>query len=207
MEIKKGASPFEKIITLNVEKKWYGNISNSTQIVTDVEECGNAFELNKKFLVFTVDENMVITYFNNAAERITGISKEAAVGEHCYDVLKSNICEKTCPLRCSFTTDEEIIDKHPKVAECAVVGVKSEFGEEDVMAFVVPAVSSKSSPLTCEELIGFCEKEMTYYMVPRYIELRESLPKTENQKTKKKELKERGVTDKTWDRKGSIKRP
>lgn len=101
---------------------------------------------------------------------------------------------------------EEIIDKHPKVAECAAVGVTNEFGEEDVMAFVVPAVSGKGSPLTCEELIDFCEKEMTYYMVPRYIELRESLPKTENQKIKKKELKERGVTDKTWDRKGYIKR-
>jgi PAS domain S-box-containing protein len=65
--------------------------------------------------VFTVDEDMVITYFNHAAEKITGISKEIAVGQHCYEVLKSNICEKTCPLRCSFTTDEEIIDKHKNI--------------------------------------------------------------------------------------------
>ena len=65
--------------------------------------------------VFTVDEDMVITYFNHAAEKITGISKEIAVGQHCYEVLKSNICEKTCPLRCSFTTNEEIIDKRKNI--------------------------------------------------------------------------------------------
>lgn len=65
--------------------------------------------------VFTVNENMIITYFNHAAEKITGVSKENAVGQHCFDVLKSNICEKTCPLRCSFTTNEEIIDKHKDI--------------------------------------------------------------------------------------------
>ena len=65
--------------------------------------------------VFTVDENMVITYFNHTAAKITGISKESAVGQHCFDVLKSNICERTCPLRCSFTTNEEIIDKHKDI--------------------------------------------------------------------------------------------
>ena len=65
--------------------------------------------------VFTVDENMIITYFNHAAEKITGVSKESAVGQHCYDVLKSNICEKTCPLQCSFTKNEEIINKHKNI--------------------------------------------------------------------------------------------
>ena len=65
--------------------------------------------------VFTVDENMVITYFNHAAEKITKISREEAVGKHCYDVLKSNICEQLCPLQCSFTTNEKIVDKHKNI--------------------------------------------------------------------------------------------
>ncbi len=62
--------------------------------------------------VFTVDKDMKITYFNRAAEKITGVSCRQAIGQYCYEVLMSNICEKTCPLRCSFETGEETIDRH-----------------------------------------------------------------------------------------------
>jgi len=65
--------------------------------------------------VFTVDENMILTYFNKAAEKITGVSRETALGQHCYDVLKSNICEESCPLRCSFKTEEKFINKHKDI--------------------------------------------------------------------------------------------
>ena len=62
--------------------------------------------------VFTVDKDMVVTFFNRAAERITGVSREKAVGQYCFEVLKASICEKTCALRCSFETGKEIVDKH-----------------------------------------------------------------------------------------------
>ena len=63
LDIKNGTGPFEKIVTLDVDKKWHGDISDSTQVVTDTEECGNAFELNKKFLVFTVGDDPMFAPF------------------------------------------------------------------------------------------------------------------------------------------------
>ncbi len=61
--------------------------------------------------VFTVDENMRITSFNRSAEEITGIKKEDAVGQFCFEVLRANICEKACALKCSLKTGEQTIDK------------------------------------------------------------------------------------------------
>ncbi|MBL1211843.1 MAG: sigma 54-interacting transcriptional regulator [Ignavibacteriae bacterium] len=65
--------------------------------------------------VFTVDANMVITYFNRAAEKITGVKREEALGHFCYEVLRSNICETMCPLRSTFKTEQDIIDKHKNI--------------------------------------------------------------------------------------------
>lgn len=65
--------------------------------------------------VFTVDEKMKITYFNHAAERITGISREQAIGQYCFKVLKANICEKTRPLRCSLKSEEKFVDRHANI--------------------------------------------------------------------------------------------
>ena len=61
--------------------------------------------------VFTVDDKMRITSFNRAAEKITGIKKEEANGQFCFEVLRANICEKACALKCSLKTSEQIIDK------------------------------------------------------------------------------------------------
>jgi PAS domain S-box-containing protein len=65
--------------------------------------------------VFTVDENMIITYFNKAAEKITGIPKEEALGQFCYEVMRSNICEKNCALKCSLQTGKDVVDKRVNV--------------------------------------------------------------------------------------------
>ena len=62
--------------------------------------------------VFTVDENMRITSFNRAAQEITGIKKEEAIGQICFEVLRANICEKSCALKCSLKTGNQTIDKH-----------------------------------------------------------------------------------------------
>ena len=61
--------------------------------------------------VFTVDENMRITSFNRAAEEITGIKKEEAINQFCFEVLRANICEKACALKCSLKTGKRTIDK------------------------------------------------------------------------------------------------
>jgi len=49
--------------------------------------------------VFTIDYNWEITSFNRAAEEITGISKKEAMGRHCWEVFRSNMCEADCALK------------------------------------------------------------------------------------------------------------
>jgi PAS domain S-box-containing protein len=60
--------------------------------------------------VFTVDPNMHITSFNRAAERITGVSAEQAIGKQCSEVFHADICEQRCALKQSLKTGRELID-------------------------------------------------------------------------------------------------
>ncbi len=48
--------------------------------------------------VFTVNQRRIITSFNPAAERITGFKKYEAIGKHCFDIFRTEICHKRCPL-------------------------------------------------------------------------------------------------------------
>jgi len=61
--------------------------------------------------VFTVDKDWNITSFNRAAERITGVSSQKAIGQKCFDVFHANICQTTCAIRETLKTDKEIIDQ------------------------------------------------------------------------------------------------
>ncbi len=54
--------------------------------------------------VFTVDLDWRITAFNKAAERITGVAREAALGRPCCEVFRANLCETNCPLRRTMST-------------------------------------------------------------------------------------------------------
>ncbi len=49
--------------------------------------------------VFTVDRNWKIMSFNRAAEEITGIYRKEAIGKHCWEVFRSNMCESDCALK------------------------------------------------------------------------------------------------------------
>lgn len=60
--------------------------------------------------VFTVDHQWRITSFNRAAEKITGVPREEAVGQLCRDVLKAEICEKSCCLQKTMATGEPIVN-------------------------------------------------------------------------------------------------
>jgi carnitine-CoA ligase len=92
---------------------------------------------------------------------------------------------------------ENVINSHPAVLECAVIAVKNpELTEDEVK---VCLVLDKGEELTPEELIKFCEPRMPYFHVPRYIEIMDSLPKTSTDKIRKIELRERGLTETTWD--------
>jgi len=60
--------------------------------------------------VFTVDYGWKITSFNKAAEYITGVSRDEAIGRHCYEVFKSNMCERDCALRRTMERGESFVD-------------------------------------------------------------------------------------------------
>lgn len=95
---------------------------------------------------------------------------------------------------------EKIVNQHPAVLESAAYGVPSELGEDDVMVAVVLRPGQALAP---ENLVAFCEERMAKFMVPRYVDVRESLPKTGTHRVQKAELKKEGVTRTTWDREKS----
>jgi crotonobetaine/carnitine-CoA ligase len=92
---------------------------------------------------------------------------------------------------------ENEINSHPAVLECAVVPVPAEETEEEVMAVLVLRDGENLDP---EALIRYLEPRMAYYMLPRYIEVTEALPKTATGKIQKFALRETGVGENTWDR-------
>ncbi len=61
--------------------------------------------------VFTVDPEWRITFFNRAAEKITGIPADEAIGKPCCEVFRANVCETTCVLRYTLETRKNVVDK------------------------------------------------------------------------------------------------
>jgi PAS domain S-box-containing protein len=60
--------------------------------------------------VFTIDLNWRITAFNKAAERITGVKREQAIGIPCSEVFRANICETACALRRTLAAGKPIVN-------------------------------------------------------------------------------------------------
>jgi crotonobetaine/carnitine-CoA ligase len=92
---------------------------------------------------------------------------------------------------------ENIINQNEKILEVAAFGVKTEMSEDEVM---VSVVLKPGETMTPEELLDFCQGKMAYFMIPRYIDFVDKLPKSEVHRTMKRFLKERGVTPTTYDR-------
>jgi PAS domain S-box-containing protein len=65
--------------------------------------------------LFTTDHEYRITYFNPAAEKITGFSAYDAVGMYCKDVFKNEICEKNCALRTAVAQKKEIHNREYQI--------------------------------------------------------------------------------------------
>jgi len=92
---------------------------------------------------------------------------------------------------------EQVLLSHPLVEVAAVFPVKSEMAEDEVMTAIVLREGARLDEI---ELMQFCETRMAYFAVPRFVEYMDQLPSTENGKIQKFKLRERGTTDKTWDR-------
>lgn len=103
----------------------------------------------------------------------------------------------------SFEVEIEI-DAHPDVLESAAVAVPSTFGEDEIKAVVVPQPGRTLDPA---RLHAYLADRMPRFMVPRYIDIVESLPKTPTQKIRKVELRAAGVGPATWDGRPDRKAP
>ncbi|TFZ05447.1 ATP-dependent acyl-CoA ligase [Ramlibacter henchirensis] len=100
---------------------------------------------------------------------------------------------------------ERVIGEHPAIAECALVGVPSELGDDELKLFVRVADGRQLEP---EQLVEWCRPRMPAFQVPRFIEFISEFPKTPTQRIRKNELSRsvQGVWDAEGARSETIKR-
>jgi crotonobetaine/carnitine-CoA ligase len=100
---------------------------------------------------------------------------------------------------------EVVLAAHPGVAEAAVVAVPAdEEGGEDEIKAVIVAESGES--LDVEDVWAWCDEQLPYFAVPRYVEVVDALPKTPTSKVRKNELRAAGIGPATADRGGAAPR-
>ncbi|MEM0129662.1 MAG: AMP-binding protein [Thermoplasmata archaeon] len=92
---------------------------------------------------------------------------------------------------------ESVLNRHPAVFESVVVGVPSPLGEEDVKAFVQLRPGSRAD---AREIFLFAAENLPFFMVPRYLEFIDEIPKTANQKAQRYLLRQRPPGPQQFDR-------
>ena len=91
---------------------------------------------------------------------------------------------------------ERILMSHGALADVAVHAVPSDLTEDDLK---VTATVAEGMSVTEEALFRWCIDELPYFALPRYIELRAELPRSPVGRVLKRELRDEGVTEATWD--------
>jgi len=59
--------------------------------------------------IFTVNHNWEITFFNSEAEKITGFTKEEAIGCKCYEIFRTELCHEGCHLKRAIRSRTKIV--------------------------------------------------------------------------------------------------
>ena len=91
---------------------------------------------------------------------------------------------------------EEVLDQHPQVLESAVIGVPSEYTEEDVKAVIVVR---HNSTLSAADIVEWAASRLPRYALPRYVEFAAQLPTTETSKVRKQQLRDNWRNRRTFD--------
>jgi len=97
----------------------------------------------------------------------------------------------------SFEVENAVV-QFPGVIECAAVGIRTELGDDEVMAAVIVSDPESFDPAA---LCDFLADRIATFMVPRYVEVMDDFPRNATTgRVRKHELRARGITDATWDR-------
>ncbi|RZT07721.1 crotonobetaine/carnitine-CoA ligase [Mycobacterium sp. BK558] len=94
------------------------------------------------------------------------------------------------------TDVDNAVASHPDVREAASVGVPSDLSEDDIKVFVVTQPDRRPRP---QDILAHCQDLVPPYMVPRYVEFVDELPKTPTQKVERFKLAERPLDEHTYD--------
>lgn len=84
---------------------------------------------------------------------------------------------------------EEVLKNHPKIREAGVVGVRDPRVGENVKAAVVLEIDARGK-LSEEDIIDYCKENLAHYKIPKIVEFRGEIPKTDVGKVSRRELRE-----------------
>ena len=84
---------------------------------------------------------------------------------------------------------EEVLTSHPKIKEAGVIGVRDPRVGENIKAVIVLEAEARGK-LSEEEIITYCKERLAHYKVPRIVEFRGEIPKTDVGKVSRRELRE-----------------
>lgn len=98
--------------------------------------------------------------------------------------------------RISSLEIESVVEAYPTVEQSAVIGVETDVGNEEIMAIVVPAKEDSLNPM---DVCQHCDRNLPRVKVPRYIAIRDELPRTSTGSVDKEQL-EPGTNNDVWDR-------
>ncbi|MDQ7911264.1 AMP-binding protein [Phytohabitans sp. ZYX-F-186] len=91
---------------------------------------------------------------------------------------------------------EWVVGQHPAVAEAAVTAVPSPLGEDDIKLSVVLRTASAPTP---EQWFEFFKAKLPYFALPRYLDVRASMPRTATGRVRKDAILAEGVHEDLWD--------
>jgi PAS domain S-box-containing protein len=127
--------------------------------------------------VFTVDKDWNITRFNKAAERITGVPCEEAIGQQCCDVFRANLCECGCALRDTLRTGQPTINKAIEIMSAQGKPIPVSISTamlQDETGKIIGGVETFRDLTTVEELRKRLKGEYTFYdIISRNHKMRE----------------------------------
>jgi crotonobetaine/carnitine-CoA ligase len=90
---------------------------------------------------------------------------------------------------------EAVVTQYPGVLDCAMVGVSSELGDDDILVVLVTEDPAFDPAL----LVEFCAERLAHFQVPRYVRRVGELPKTQTQRVEKYRLRSDGLLPGDWD--------